>query len=424
MGDSEFLVGFGEADITPTKPVFLKGYYHERLSTSVHDPLGARAMAVSNGQKQVVLCVADLVYFIEPVVRETRRLVEQECGLPSDHLLLSCNHTHTGPDLEQETEYAEALPRLLATAVRNAVDTLAPAALRVAHGEETSQAFVRRYRMKDGSVRTNPGILNPDVDGPLGTPDYALTVLMAANNADVGGLIHYGLHCDTVGGTEISADWPYYVREQIREALGPDLAVLTPIGTAGDVNHWNVFAEVPARGFALTEQIGRTLGGAALDALKDTVPVAEGPVKGQRVSVEVDLRHPSPEELSEAQRVWDQPAPTDADFTMDRVEALRRIRVSEIGPATTLEITVLTFGDVALVGMPCELFTELGRRIKDASPFAHTFVVTLADGTLGYVGTREALEEGGYEMTSTLLASGMGERMADAAIGLLRKIRG
>jgi sugar phosphate isomerase/epimerase len=424
-GDCPYLkVGFGEADITPAKPVLLRGYYHDRLSTGVNDPLAARAMAVSDGETAVVLCVLDLVYLNPQVTIAIREAVEERCGLAQDHLLLSCVHTHTGPDLEKEPAYTETLPENVAAAVDAALQALAPVTLSVAMGKEETLAYIRRYRMKDGSVRTNPGILNPDVVEALDTPDYTLAAVTASGDGVEGGLVHYGLHCDTVGGNLISADWTHYLRERMRKELGGDLALLTPIGTAGDVNHWNVFKPVTSRGFEETARIGRTLGEAALKALAQAEPLEPGPVRGARAMFEAALRYPSDEELAEARRVWEQPAPEDKDFTMDRVEALRRIRVAELGRTINLDVTVLAFGDMALVGMPCELFTALGREIKARSPFKYTLPISLADGCIGYVGTRQAFDEGGYEMTSTLLAPGMGDKMVDRAVELLEKLRG
>ena len=92
------------------------------------------------------------------------------------------------------------------------------------------------------------------------------------------------------------------------------------------------------------------------------------------------------------------------------------------GLAATIEITAFACGDVAFVGVPCELFTDLGRDIKARSPFRHTIVVTLADGPIGYVGSRRAMSEGGYEMTSSPLAPGGGELIVDTAADVLASL--
>jgi len=424
MAPEKLSVGFGEVDITPTGPVLLAGYYYDRRSTGVHDPLYARSMAVSDGERRIVLCVADLIWVPQETVAEVRNRVQQELGLPPQNLILSAIHTHTGPDTEREDAYTASLPDRLVESVRRALADLSPANLKAAHGQAPGVAFVRRYRMKDGSIRTNPGIGNPDVLEPIGTPDPEIQVILASADGRVrGGAVHFALHCDTVGGTEISADWTHYLRKRLQQELGPDAVILTPIGPAGDINHWNVFEDVSLRGFAETERIGNRLARAALAALPGAVTVRFGPVRGLREELRVRLRTPTPEELARAREMLSSPAPDGVDFTLDRVEAARHVKVAEMGPTAALDVTALAFGDAALVGIPAEYFTELGRDIKSRSPFAHTLVITLANGCIGYVGTRPNYEEGGYETTSSIVEPGTGEAIADTAVRLLQRLQ-
>lgn len=422
MTTQDFTVGFGEVDITPPDSVLLAGYYYDRQSTGVHDPLHARSMAVSDGVTRAVLCVADLVHFPQQVVAETQRLVRERSGLEPQNLLLSTVHTHTGPDLDREEAYSASLPAMLAESVRLALEDLRPTALRAAHGEETTRQFIRRYRMKDGSVVTNPGIMNPDVVEPIGTPDREVAALVASSDGKVrGGLVSFGLHCDTVGGTEISADWTYFLRERLRKNLAEDLCLLTPIACCGDVNHWNVFKPVTSRGFALTEEIGARIADAATEAIQGAEPVAPGPVRALRKRVEARTRMPSESELAEARAVMAQPAPEGVDFTMERVDATRKVAAAELGPTVGLDVTVLTFGNAALVGIPAEYFSELGRDIKSRSPFEHTVIITLAARNISYVGAHRNYEEGGYEMTTSVVVPGTGEILADTAVELLKQ---
>ena len=106
---------------------------------------------------------------------------------------------------------------------------------------------------------------------------------------------------------------------------------------------------------------------------------------------------------------------------MDRVVAGRQVTAAAVGPALDVDITVLAFGSVAIVGVPAEYFTALGRQIKNRSPFPLTMVVTLANGNVGYVGERHNYEEGGYETTSSISCPGTGELMTDTAAKLLRR---
>jgi hypothetical protein len=425
-----FLVGFGEVDVTPSKPTLLSGYYFDRLSTGVHDPLRVRAMAVSDGRERVVLCVADLIDLrggmntvVPWIIPQARELVARQSGLAAGNVIFCAIHSHTAPDMSREKEFAATVPARLAEAVRLALADLTPRELRAGRDREPGLQFIRRYRMKDGGVRTNPGTLNPDIVAPIGTVDDDVHCLLASAGGKVaGGVAHYALHCDTVGGTEISADWTHYLREHARQTLGAEAALLTPIGPCGDVNHWNVKGVTSLRGFAETERIGGRIAAAALRAASSSAPVAAGPVRGVSKSVELPVRVPDAAELAEAEKTAAKPAPTDADFTMDRVEAFRRIRAARTGPRVTVDVTALAIGDLAVVAIPGEYFTELGRGIKARSPFKHTLVCTLANGNLGYIPARQNYGEGGYEAASAVLAPGSGEMLADAVVELLREV--
>jgi len=75
-----------------------------------------------------------------------------------------------------------------------------------------------------------------------------------------------------------------------------------------------------------------------------------------------------------------------------------------------------------VVGLPGEVFVDLGLAIKQASPFATTLVIELCQDAPGYIPTRKAFAEGSYETVNSRVAPGGGERMADAAIELLAQL--
>jgi hypothetical protein len=418
---TNFQIGWAEVDITPSGSVLVAGYYYDRRSTGIHDRLYARSMAVSDGTNRVVLCVCDLIELTGDIVSKTCALVGEKCGLAPENLVISVIHSHTSPDLHKEVEYVAALPGLLAESICGALGNLAPRELSAARGEVPGLQFIRRYRMKDGSVRTNPGIGNPNVVAPIGTvaPDLQALVI-SEKGRPVAGLVHFALHCDTVGGTEISADWTHFLRQGMQKKLGADFRLLVPIGACGDVNHWNVFKDVSLRGFDETQRIGDRISKAALETIQHLEPVKPDPVCGLSCTIQAKTRWPSAKELKEARALLATPAPEGVDFTIPRVVAQRMVNVSQLGRTVPLDITVLAFGNAAIVGIPAEYFAELGRSITSRSPFAHTLVCTLANGCIGYVPARQNYDEGGYEAISTPLLPGVGEEMADKAVDLLR----
>jgi hypothetical protein len=98
--------------------------------------------------------------------------------------------------------------------------------------------------------------------------------------------------------------------------------------------------------------------------------------------------------------------------------------LSRKGAPVEAEVQVIALGDqCAIVGLPGEIFTELGMYIKSRSPYPTTMVVELTNGSIGYVPDRKAYLEGNYEPVSARCAAGSGERLADTAIKMLYDLK-
>ncbi|NLF92702.1 MAG: hypothetical protein GX564_02345 [Oligosphaeraceae bacterium] len=68
------------------------------------------------------------------------------------------------------------------------------------------------------------------------------------------------------------------------------------------------------------------------------------------------------------------------------------------------ELVALHLGDCLLLGVPFEALTQIGLKIKQMSPFAHTFIAAYSNGYLHYGAPAEDYDKGGYEVTECLLA--------------------
>jgi hypothetical protein len=93
------------------------------------------------------------------------------------------------------------------------------------------------------------------------------------------------------------------------------------------------------------------------------------------------------------------------------------------GKPTGVEVQVIALGrDLARASLPGEIFVELGLAIKQDSPFTHTIIAELANGSIGYIPTRRAYTQGNYEVICARCATGFGELLADAVITLLKEL--
>src|SRR5699024_3403301 len=112
------------------------------------------------------------------------------------------------------------------------------ARVEIAYGSEDSISFVRRYKMKDGTIETNPGIGNPEIVEHVSDIDPTVGVIRIAMESDDRQIVivNFALHPDIIGGTGISADYPGYMRKVIKKQY-PMADVLFLNGAAGDINH-------------------------------------------------------------------------------------------------------------------------------------------------------------------------------------------
>jgi hypothetical protein len=61
-------------------------------------------------------------------------------------------------------------------------------------------------------------------------------------------------------------------------------------------------------------------------------------------------------------------------------------------------LSALRLGDLAIVFVPGEIFSETGLAIEKNSPFSHTIVVGFAESSIGYAPPKHVFLEGGYEI--------------------------
>ena len=172
--------GFARFDITPPLGTYMAGYYHERQADGILDPLLATCVAFRDAEGSTALVFSVDNLMIKQIVADVlRATVAKMTGVSEEAIFLACTHIHTGPIMAPgqgkfNPVYNEWLGKALGTAGCEAMADLAPAELLGAEGRAEGIAFVRRFRMKDGSIKTNPGYLNPNVKEPIGTPDETL----------------------------------------------------------------------------------------------------------------------------------------------------------------------------------------------------------------------------------------------------------
>lgn len=408
--------GWARADITPPLGARLRGYFHDRFADAVHDPLNAKALYLTDGDEQAAIVACDVCSLDGPTVALARKLAAERHGLPGERLFATATHTHLGPFCE---EHGERLAEGIAGAAAAARDHAAPVTARAGYGFEPTTAFCRRFVMRDGTLRTNPGRHHPELVCAASPIDPMVGLLDLVNGGRRLIVVNFALHLDTIGGTAISADWPYFIEEALRERLGEGVETLFLQGCSGDINHIDVRGDGELKGFEMSESIGRRLAEAIVEALPELPPAELSPLKVHRELLPVDLPRAPEDELAAARALW---AGDDRALTRELVRAGVTVQQADRGPVLPVEVVALRLGEVACALFPGELFCDYGRRLKDWSPAEVTLPVELSHDDLAYVPTPEGWVAGGYESWNTLTPPGTGDRLVQAATGALHDL--
>ena len=448
-------VGYAKVNINPPLGSDLAGYYIPRAAKGFLDDLEAHAIVLALKETKIAIVSVDTCYLKTSLATRYREAIEAATGIPADQLVLTATHTHTGPrltpidgadakDTATIDRYADFVEERLIDLVKLAVQDLKSAKMGFITGYAPERvAYIRLYRMKDGSTMTCPPINDPNIDCPIGVLDQRMHILRFDR---VGGesivLANYGLHADTVNGDLLCSDWVGWMRRTVDKALD-GVKCLCLIGCQGDVGSTHVFPEGgdmndteisfdnEMKSPGMARFVGRALAGTVLQVYDKVEYVDVDELKVLRQVIDVDANRPTPEELPLAHKYKelhlagrdDEIPYTAMALTTVVAEAMRMCNL-EFGPDTfALGLTGFKIGPVAFVGIPGEPFTDIGMRIKETEGYRMVMPVALCNGYEGYFPSKAAYEAGGYESRSSKFRCNVSDLIVDGGKKLLEQLK-
>ncbi|MCP4639773.1 MAG: hypothetical protein GY851_05045 [bacterium] len=440
MSTDNLLVGAAKRDITPPLHVPYLAFEPERQRTfeGVHDSLYARAAVFDTGECRIGLLTADVLGLSPDLlgpgtdfIAEVRRLVAAGSGLCPEEIMLTAAHPHSTPEtygLTRIWERDDCQPWLrtfaeqLAQTLTDAWEGRSPAQLR--HGTARVPGLGCNRRAHVGGDA---------YDHPV---DDSVTALVAEREGAPPVVVaNFACHPVTVQVQPlVSADFPGVACDTVERALagstGEPAHCLFVQGAAGDVD--------PVRGGSGSwddvTAYGRLLAGGILEAVGASMlskPDAAPRLSAAREVLSLASRSvPSLEAAvaskERAEHAFEGMPDTHPEYGV-RLHDLRWAREAHrralLGPGpVNAEVQVLRIGDVAVAGVPGELFSSLGLLIKHHSPAPATMVAELANGCLGYLAPRRDWGHGGYEVAPgpwCRIAPGGPEHVTDTACRLV-----
>jgi neutral ceramidase len=442
----ELHAGVALVDITPPIPFRMSGYFYERLSTGTKDPLQARAIVFQQGNETAAFVFCDVVGVPFDIATPARKKASEATGIPVEHIAVAGTHTHTGPlffmalhdqlheqaaakhgkDPYDSAPYRADLVNKIAEALSKAKGALAPVELKSGNAHEDTISFNRRFHMKDGSVRFNPPTNSPDIVRVAGPIDPQVGIVLISKpgaKQPSSAIASFAMHLDTTGGTMYSADYVKPLEDRLKKSFGSEFTLLFGTGTCGNINHRDVTKQEQRK----ADSLGAILGDDVVRAVdKDEVKSSGAPALAVRsAKVKAPLRQYTADQIAQAKANMPLVGTRQLAF-LPSVEACTITdieRLKKNGYPETLEVQAFRLNDeTAIVTLPSEIFVEIGLAIKAASPFKTTLVIELANDDIAYIPTKQAFAEGSYEITNSRVEPGTGEKLVEAAIGLLKEL--
>jgi neutral ceramidase len=397
--------GTAKQEITPAKPVMLAGYGSRKdLSQGVHDPLSVRVVAFERNGKKLVLVSTDILGFYGGTAASMRKAICDACRLEPSELFLTAIHTHGAPIVAlggekvhpNNIEYTKTLEAQLVAVVREALARAVP--VQIAAGSGSSPVGVcRREFVKDaaGKIKVQLG------RNPAAPTDREVQVFRVsrADSGDVAAVVFaYATHSTAMGPRNylVTGDVHGLAEQFLEKHLEGGVLAPAFAGASGNIDPW--FRILPT-----------------FNTEKGWVPeaVLMGTMLGEEVAHVLDgMKKPGRD------------GPIKTTFKTLSLPAKQRAKIDAAtgGESPEFNLTVGRVGDVAVVGLGGEVFHEIGKAIKSASPFPHTLIITHCNGAAGYVPTKEAYPEGGYEVETSPFAPEAAEEIVKEAVRLLREL--
>jgi len=444
------LVGAARIDITPDGPIRLSGYGNRKLAaTEVSQRLAAQALAIGgratgdNGggdgadgvgagdrgaeaDGPAILIAVDNCGMTASVRDAVVRALHEQ-GVRPERVVITVTHTHAAPcldgwapylfgeDLSTEERaaidaYTTTLTEKLIAVSRAALAARQPA--RLSWGQGAVGFAANRRVLKDGKWAG----FGVEAGGPV---DHALPVLAAH---DLQGRLlavvaNYACHCTTLTGefNQISGDWAGYARESIERSFPGAVGIIT-IGCGADANPAPRGAvEMAVRhGDAIAAEVRRLLA-------TDLTPISpQLDCRMRTLALEL-------ESIPDRDQ-WEERARQPGAIGYHARQHLRKLdQADEISSTVPYPIATWVFGarlsdgdprphrigDLAMVFLSGEVVVDYATRLRGELDASRLWITAYANTVPCYIPSRRLLNEGGYEVDTSMLYYGIAGRFRD-----------
>jgi len=405
-------VGAAKINITPSAKELPTNFL------GVNDSIYSRAIVIDNGTTSAALITVDIGMFRDNNWENITQHIEKVLGIPASNILLTVTHTHSVPF----NMGGEKLEQKIIESVKQAKLKLQPA--RVGYGTGVSYINVNRNII---DPKTRMWWEGPNYDGPT-DKTVAVVSFEDLDGIPIAVYYNYAMHAVLTGNLDlISGDAPGAASRYIENSYNNKIVALWSTGCEGDQNPIYFQQTFDLRDIRIKdyarrgEDISNAMppGGTGLDRSDPAVARLMNEQREITKSMGVMLG----EEVKHVMRSIDRPETTATIASAQKIVSFPgRTRTNQgragyegtyvDGDSVKLRLGVLRINDIILGTINAEVFSLIAQQLKKESPYAHTIVVSLTNGSAnsGYIPNDAAFGYQSFEVLSSRCKPGYAER--------------
>ena len=237
--------------ISPEVGAKICGYDADQVSVTKHDDLWAIGLRIDNGANGLLIVALDLLGLDGETVRDLRKKCADKAGLAESAVFFSCTHNHSGPESVRRFNMPQYINRpyldSLEARILKGIASLGTAKKTTCvvrfNSSFPDENYNRRYVTSDNCASFVPlrreykPLCKGHTDQELGLLLFYDVTRVAGGDGPVYVIGNYAAHALSshspgLGGIRLSADFPGYFRDYIKDETGADAMFIQ--GACGD----------------------------------------------------------------------------------------------------------------------------------------------------------------------------------------------
>ena len=398
---------FYEKEITPPLGAIIPGGFDPRYAVDVRDRLYVKAIVIDNGKTKISMIVLDACMIPLDICEQICERVEEYTDIKAENIMICANHTHTGAPIAKwmdnifpDDEYVKMLIRLSADCITLATRRLENGVFKYGSGNLTGVSFNRDFILKDGTVVTNPGPLNPNIDRACAGIDPEVSVVLFENEQGVpkGAVISFACHQDCLVGekNEYSGDYSSILSKELKKLYGEEFVSFFVEGACGNITCLDAFSEW--HDMTKYVEIGKKLAGEVYKTAASAKVLERDVLLNDKHTIKIKKRMFTNEQVEEAKAYIEKYGKNgnyvnDLDPECDYLKlkyAYDTLNyIEDESEYCDVYVQVMNICGCLLYAMPGEQFYQFGIYLKENSPTETNVIATLCNGSFGYIPPRD-----------------------------------